>query len=107
MASRAPLGADDVRAELSGSTFLICQNSLYLDPNGIAYEFSRKDPTAIDVGWWHLKADRQYCRRWNVSDGAWTRCFVVYRNRKIFEFEPVDQWTVLVLRRTQGKSEGF
>jgi hypothetical protein len=106
-APRAPLGANEVRTELSGNTFLVGPNSLYLAPDGIAYALSRKEPTEVDVGWWHVNENGQYCRRWNVSDGARSRCFVVYRNREIFELEAVDQWTSFVFRRIRGKSEGF
>ncbi|MGH7519569.1 MAG: hypothetical protein ACREOC_19215, partial [Gemmatimonadales bacterium] len=53
----------------------------------------------FDVGRWEVTDDGEYCRTWNMWDGARRRCHRVYQNAEGLEFHAVDRWTVTKARR--------
>jgi hypothetical protein len=101
---RTPLTAAEVRAELTGNTFYGGPNHTFFDASGLIYAGS---PDFVDVGRWTINSEGQYCRTWNVTDSARTRCFRVYRDGEAFELHPVDRWSVATLKRARGNPERY
>lgn len=91
-----PLDAHAVRAALTGHTFVFPAGRMTFDRRGFVVGESWG---AFDVARWVVADDGQYCRTWNVWDGARRRCHHVYQNAEGLELHAVDRWIVTKIRR--------
>lgn len=100
----APLTADAVRRALTDQTFAsaVGRNTFY-GSGAVVGESGER----FDVGRWEITADGQYCRTWNVWDRGRRRCYRVHATTDGLEFQPVDRWDVVRLRRATRSRQGI
>jgi hypothetical protein len=101
-----PAGADELRAELPGSTFYSPQGwHAYFAPEGYYYVAAPAGP--IDFGGWRITGAGRVC--WTETSGGRRRerCASVYRRGETFEVHDTYRWRILALERKRGNPEGY
>ncbi len=101
-----PLGADEIRTELSGNTlYTPRRNSRYLASGGIIY--GTRSSGISDVGRWRITDSGHFCTKWNVWRNGRERCSTVYQSGDTFEFHEIYRWRKRIRTRKQGNPEGY
>jgi hypothetical protein len=107
--ARQPLTASVLRTELPGHTFYVGPVHFFIAADDVLYATVKggSDGAAHDMGTWHITADGQWCRTWNVWENRQEHCHTVYREGESFAFAAKNQFGTAVCRRAPGNPEGY